>query len=166
MLHQSKTTDEPTTTIYSTRFATMTLHPFQADVLITHNAKRRLHEDTPDLKWDDAVAASAQAYADEYNCNGTLIHSHNSLYGENLALGYNTTAAVNAWYNEIRLYGYDNPVFAEDTGHFTQVVWKSTTRIGCSFKDCGVFYGQYTVCQYAAPGNWKGLFSTNVEPLA
>jgi uncharacterized protein YkwD len=138
---------------------------FGVDVLATHNEKRRLHMDTPDLLWDDTIALSAQSYADDYSCNGTLVHSHNPIYGENLALGFNTTAAVTAWYDEISLYDYNSPGFSTQTGHFTQVIWKSSTKIGCGWKDCGSYYGQYSICQYWTPGNWAGQFTKNVEPL-
>lgn len=46
-------------------------------------------------------------------------------------------------------------------GHFTQVVWNGTTKLGCATKDCsasglaGVGKGVppvFTVCNYKAPG--------------
>lgn len=157
--------DESTTTITSTIFTYTTLEAFPSEALVSHNTKRRLHQNTPDLLWSDIIAQSAQNYADAYNCNGTLIHSGNSNYGENLALGYNTTAAIEAWYDEIDLYDYRNPIFGENTGHFTQLVWKNSTYIGCGTKYCDEYYGDYTICQYWAPGNYKGQFSSNVMPL-
>ena len=33
-------------------------------------------------------------------------------------------------------YDYSNPGFSETTGHFTQVVWVSTTALGCAMVDC------------------------------
>ncbi|ONH67864.1 Cell wall protein PRY3 [Cyberlindnera fabianii] len=165
--------DGPTTTTTSTILTTVTLDQddsspttssFQELALSHHNAVRALHVDTETLLWSETVALSAQSYADRYDCSGSLTHSHGQ-YGENLALGYNTTAAVQAWYNEVSLYDWSNPVFSERTGHFTQIVWLNTTEVGCGYKDCGSYYGQYTVCQYNAPGNYAGLFEKNVMPL-
>ncbi|KAH3679300.1 hypothetical protein WICMUC_001124 [Wickerhamomyces mucosus] len=161
----TNTRSEPTTTITSTIFTTTTLDDFTSKILSFHNEKRALHENTPPLTYSSQIAENSQEYANEYNCNGTLIHHENPLYGENLALGYETTAAVEAWYDEISFYNYSNPGFTEETGHFTQVIWQNTTMIGCGYKDCGSYYGQYTVCQYFSPGNYAGLFKENVKPL-
>jgi hypothetical protein len=35
------------------------------------------------------------------------------------------------WYGEIAKYDFRRGGFSMDTGHFTQVVWRSTTTIGC-----------------------------------
>lgn len=41
-----------------------------------------------------------------------------------------------------------------------QVVWKSTTKLGCSFKaGCGM---KTYVCQYTPAGNMMGSFAKNV----
>ena len=70
---------------------------------------------------------------------------------------------VKMWYDEVNQYSYSNPVFGMSTGHFTQVVWKSTTEVGC-----GVAIGSngkvYGVSQYKAPGNYAGQFAQNVLP--
>ena len=109
------------------------LSDFASSVLAEHNKKRALHKDTPALSWSDTLASYAQDYADNYDCSGTLTHSGGP-YGENLALGYDGPAAVDAWYNEISNYDFSNPGFSSNTGHFTQVVWKSTTQVGCGIK--------------------------------
>ena len=52
------------------------------------------------------------------------------------------------------------------TGHFTQVVWKSTTQLGCGL---AVNRGNkiYGVCNYSPAGNVvnAGFFKANVLPL-
>jgi hypothetical protein len=60
-------------------------------------------------------------------------------YGENLAFGFpNASSAVEAWGDEREYYNFDKPTgFSEKTGHFTQLVWKSTTEVGCAAIDCG-----------------------------
>ena len=40
---------------------------------------------------------------------------------------------VQLWYDEEPDYDYKNPRFSNKTGHFSQVIWKATTEIGCAF---------------------------------
>lgn len=137
---------------------------FASQILEAHNNKRSLHKDTPSLSWSDELASYAQDYADKYDCSGTLTHSGGK-YGENLAVGYDATGSVDAWYNEIDSYDYSNPTFSSSTGHFTQVVWKSSTELGCGIKKCGSYWGSYVICSYNPAGNYLGKFADNVEPL-
>ena len=69
-----------------------------------------------------------------------------------------TGEAVDMWYNEVDDPGYDfsNPGWDYGTGHFTQVVWKGTTEVGC-----GVANG-WVCCRYYPPGNYMGQFPENV----
>jgi len=64
-------------------------------------------------------------------------HRKNSGYGENIymASGGNLagTDAVRSWYNEIKYYNWNHPSFQMNTGHFTQVVWKSSKKLGVGF---------------------------------
>jgi len=136
--------------------------------LSAHNVVRAQHGANP-LSWSDDLAAKAQQWA-----NGCVFqHSGGSLgpYGENLAAGtgdYTSQDAVNDWVSEASQYDPNNPV----ASHFTQVVWKSTTQLGCAVATCsGIFpesYGaaQYYVCEYDPAGNIEGdgEFSANVQP--
>jgi hypothetical protein len=57
-------------------------------------------------------------------------------------------------------YDYNAATFSGATGHFTQVVWKGTTKLGCgSNPSCGM---KTYVCQYTPPGNVMGEFADNV----
>ena len=161
------TTAEPTTTSTTAAAAATTTaaaSDFQTSMLNEHNIKRALHANTPDLTWSETLAAYAQNYADNYDCSGTLTHSGGE-YGENLALGYGTTGAVDGWYDEISSYDYSNPGFSEATGHFTQVVWASTSQVGCGIKTCGDVWGDYIICSYEDAGNVIGEFPENVLAL-
>ena len=44
----------------------------------------------------------------------------------------NYTAAATSWYNELYDPGYDfdDPGFSKGTGHFTQLVWNETQKLG------------------------------------
>jgi uncharacterized protein YkwD len=110
----------------------------------------------PPLSWSDEVAASAQGWAnhlrDDRQCK--LEHDDNSRLGENLAVGkdMNVAQAVQMWADEARHYSY-SPVYAFEipTGHYTQMVWRKTTNIGCGFATCGSKV--IIVCRYSPPGN-------------
>jgi len=60
-------------------------------------------------------------------------HSTNG-YGENLywtsLTNPNPADVVRAWYNEISEYNWNYPSFSKQSGHFTQLVWKSTSELG------------------------------------
>ncbi|KAH3681007.1 hypothetical protein WICPIJ_008015 [Wickerhamomyces pijperi] len=149
------TTLQPTTS--ATAQAETPTDSFANEILDATNAKRALTGANA-LTWSDELASYAQAYADKYDCSGTLVHSGGQ-YGENLAAGYSTTGAVDAWYNEYTSYSPSNPV----ASHFTQLVWKSTTQLGCGYKTCGSPWVQYTICSYNPAGNYAGEYSDNVS---
>ena len=140
---------------------------FNAIQLAKHNEYRAIH-DAPDMKVDKTAAESAQAWAEGLASTGTFEHSTSDERdgcGENLAMSSDATTmettgeAVKMWYDEITDPGYDfeDPGFSSGTGHFTQVVWKGSTKLGC-----GVSQG-YVVCRYCdAAGNMMGAFETNV----
>ena len=65
---------------------------------------------------------------------------------------------VDDWSSERANYDYKNnscPT-GKMCGHYTQVVWKSTTRVGCGVAVCDDSREQVWVCQYQPPGNWVG----------
>jgi hypothetical protein len=72
--------------------------------------------------------------------------------------------ATDAWYNEIKLYNFYRPGFSMDTGHFTQVVWKGSQKVGVGFAITGDGKSLYVVAQYSPPGNYQGQFGQNVLP--
>eukprot|EP00746_Dinoflagellata_sp_MGD_P112146 gnl/MRDRNA2_/MRDRNA2_49101_c0_seq1.p1 gnl/MRDRNA2_/MRDRNA2_49101_c0~~gnl/MRDRNA2_/MRDRNA2_49101_c0_seq1.p1 ORF type:complete len:136 (-),score=15.66 gnl/MRDRNA2_/MRDRNA2_49101_c0_seq1:64-471(-) len=62
------------------------------------------------------------------------------------------------WYDEIKLTsGGRVSSFSSGTGHYTQVVWKETTDLGCAV--CGRLLN----CQYGIGGNMGGQFNNNVN---
>jgi uncharacterized protein YkwD len=120
------------------------------NIVNRHNKYRTKHH-APPLKWDETLANYAQKWS-----NGCVFEHSQGQYGENLGLGYpNWTSVVDAWYGEVKDYNYNKPGFSMDTGHFTQVVWKGTTKIGCGVKTCNNLskgFKLYT-CSYSSYGN-------------
>lgn len=77
------------------------------------------------------------------------------------------TAAVDAWGNERDDYDFSNPGFSEQAGHFTQLVWKNTSTVGCARMYCGsANMGWYLVCEYSPRGNVIGSFDQQVQKQA
>ncbi|MFE9577331.1 CAP family protein [Nocardia sp. NPDC006044] len=138
------------------------------EALREHNAKRASHN-TPALALNQTLTNVAQDWANTVAHNGQLSHKPNNQYGENLfgspATTVTCTDAVDAWYAEIKNYDYNNPGYSGATGHFTQVVWKNTQRIGVGLAR-GANSWTYVVVEYDPPGNYQGQFPTNVlRPL-
>ncbi len=77
------------------------------------------------------------------------------------------TLATDAWANEESDYNWAKADFSERTGHFTQLVWQNTTRVGCGAAHCNgqgenAAFGWFMVCEYDPPGNVIGQFQYNV----
>ncbi|ANZ73364.1 BA75_00070T0 [Komagataella pastoris] len=157
-------TTSSSTSSSATSTPTGSLDAISQSLLDTHNEKRALHG-VSDLTWSTELADYAQGYADSFTCGSSLVHTGGP-YGENLASGYSPAGSVEAWYNEISDYDFSNPGYSAGTGHFTQVVWKSTTQLGCGYKECGT-NRYYIICEYAPRGNIvsAGYFEDNVLPL-
>ncbi|KAM2731092.1 hypothetical protein EV2_034798 [Malus domestica] len=67
------------------------------------------------------------------------------------------TAAVDLWVAEKADYSYESNSCAAGKvcGHYTQVVWRNSARVGCAKVRCssgGTFIG----CNYDPPGNYVG----------
>lgn len=132
---------------------------FKNNILDAHNKKRSQHG-VLKLSWDEDAYQYAKDYANKYDCSGDLQHSGGS-FGENLAVGYKDgSSAVDAWYDEGKNYDYSS---ASSFDHFTQVIWKSTTKVGCAYKDCSSEnWGKYIVCSYDPAGNIVGKGKANL----
>ncbi|OAA59909.1 extracellular scp domain containing protein [Niveomyces insectorum RCEF 264] len=141
---------------------------FISAVLNSTNTFRREHNATA-VVWNVTLAAYASSYLSGRDSACVFAHSGGP-YGENIAIGFaDVTSCVDAWGNERHLYDYSKPGFSEATGHFTQLVWKTTTSVGCGRTLCrGSSNGQintgwFFVCEYWPRGNVIGEFATEVN---
>ncbi|KAF8932265.1 hypothetical protein BGZ47_011469 [Haplosporangium gracile] len=131
----------------------------QKIILDTHNKYRARHG-APPLTWN----AKAAQFGSNWIQKCQFKHSGGK-YGENLAAGYKDfKSGIDAWYNEVSKYNYNNPGFSMATGHFTQVVWKGTKSVGCAKKFCPGSNWTIYICNYDPPGNVQGQFRQNVLP--
>lgn len=129
------------------------------DYLAAHNVARAMVGVGP-LVWDPAIAAYAQWYANQRRGDCRLIHSRSN-YGENLFWGsgkeWSAREAVESWVNERRDYNYAtntcNP--GRVCGHYTQVVWKNSVRLGCARVRCNSG-AIFITCNYSPRGNFIG----------
>ena len=140
---------------------------FNARLLAAHNSERALIG-VPTLAWDAALAADARAWADELAATGLFEHSPDepgeALQGENLWAGtpraFSPEAMVRLWARE--KVDYRPGVFpnnsrsgdVEHVGHYTQLIWRSSRRVGCATavgRD-----EEFLVCRYSEAGNVMG----------
>ena len=141
---------------------------FRRESLARHNLYRRRHG-VPDLVLSARVSQVAQRYAEHLARTDTFQHSQGSGFGENLYYSWSSSpntvisgnSAVDSWYSEVSKYNYGRPGFSFETGHFTQVVWKSSRElgVGAARSRSGKVY---VVANYSPPGNYLGQFPANV----
>ena len=132
------------------------------------NSYRSLY-DIPPVVYNKAFEADCFSWAKHLADIGYLVHSSpNGTYGENLGMS-NPSAGlafvVAQWYAEKDYYNYSIPGFYMETGHFTQLVWKSTTSIAYGSAINAINGKMFSVMRYFPPGNVLGNFGTNVLPL-
>jgi hypothetical protein len=139
---------------------------FPARVLAAHNAERARARVLP-LVWDNALGTAAAAYAQQMAMSGRFEHSDRSQRrgtGENLWMGthgaFSLEAMVGGWASEKRFFvpgtfpSVSRSGDWEDVGHYTQMIWPTTQRIGCALASTPRI--DYLVCRYAGAGNIDG----------
>ncbi|KAM0937357.1 putative CAP domain-containing protein [Dioscorea sansibarensis] len=129
------------------------------DYLRGHNEARNDSGVDP-VTWDDKVASFAQNYTNQRIGDCRLIHSHGP-YGENLFngtwTGYTANDALYSWVSEKQYYNYTSNTCQPGRvcGHYTQIVWRDSTKIGCARANCDNG-GVIISCNYDPPGNVAG----------
>lgn len=139
--------------------------PELAGTVAAHNQVRAQVGLAP-LVWDPALATVAKTWAakcvDGEPPTGLIDHNEGrsaggSYVGENIYGSSGTAtgpAAVASWASEAANYNYASNTCSGVCGHYTQLVWRETARVGCALHDCpGLLYGRTVICNYAPGGN-------------
>ena len=151
--------DDDTATGSTTDIASVAVD--QTAMLAAHNGVRQ-PLGLADLTWDDGLAADSEAWLKTLAADGcSMYHSAAEDYGENLFWTSATAEdsfVVEAWASEVAFYDYASNSCdeGEQCGHYTQIVWASTERVGCGAAECPDGGGELWTCRYDPPGNWIG----------
>jgi hypothetical protein len=140
---------------------------FNSRLLAAHNAERE-RLGVPALDWDAALAADARVWADELAATGRFEHSADEpgkpIEGENLWAGtpsaFSPEAMVGLWVTEKTDYrpglfpNNSRSGDVENVGHYTQVIWRTSRRVGCA--SAAGQNEEFLVCRYSVAGNITG----------
>ena len=137
-----------------------------ARILAVHN-RERAEVGAPPLAWDPMLATAAASYGPSLAALGRLAHSPRETrpgQRENLAMGsgshFGVEELVGLWVEEKVHFqpgmfpNVSRTGMWQDVAHYTQMIWKSTTNVGCA-----VYVAQgrnYLICRYTPPGNADG----------
>ncbi|KAL4284834.1 hypothetical protein GQ457_16G031160 [Hibiscus cannabinus] len=133
------------------------------EFLFAHNLVRAAKWE-PLLFWDFQLQKYARWWASQRKPGCELQHSFpegDFKLGENIFWGsgsmWRPSDAVSAWADEEKYYDYDSNSCEEGQmcGHYTQIVWKNSRRIGCARVVCDTG-DVFMTCNYDPPGNYVG----------
>lgn len=134
----------------------------QANEMVKRHNEYRKAVGVADLKWSNEVAAYAQKWANHLaKTSCELEHRSTHEYGENLFWGYGKaytpTEITDDWGSEKRYWRGGKITLRNfsKVGHYTQMIWHSSTEIGCGQATCSDG-SVITVCNYNPPGNVIG----------
>jgi len=135
--------------------------------LDAHNIVRAAHGAVP-LSWSETLADLAAIWADNCEFRATEGILLQVPYGENIVAAtgfFPITSAVGMFTQDAASYDPASPTYS----HFTQVIWQSTTQLGCAISSCSGLFdpesgtASFYVCLYDPPGNVMGEASENVQ---
>lgn len=138
-------------------------------MLEAHNGERRTLSLAP-LVWDDALAQDAARYARSMARTGRFAHSARQdraiPSGENLWTGSRGFFAYDVmvgsflaekryWRRGGRLPEISTTGHWQDVGHYSQMIWRGTQKLGCALGEGAQF--DFLVCRYYPAGNVFGM---------
>lgn len=164
-----KTVIQPSVPDIPKSVSTVVIHSFDSVLMLSaHNLVRKKVGVGP-LVWSEKLSESAQEWADTLKDEGCLgRHDPNHVYGENIYWGWssagdgklllkNSDYVVSLWSDEQKYFNYTKNICAKGKicGHYTQLVWRSTTSVGCATNTCfdGDTQTDIWVCRYDPAGN-------------
>ncbi|XP_033882502.2 GLIPR1-like protein 1 [Acipenser ruthenus] len=138
------------------------------------------------MTWDEALAKTAKAWArtcqfshNIYLKQAGKVHPTFTPVGENIWVGapsstFSVSAAIENWYGEVKDYRYSDRSCSRVCGHYTQVVWAKSYKVGCAVHICPSGITGFNtnsipdptifVCNYGDAGNFPTHpYSTGAE---
>jgi pathogenesis-related protein 1 len=133
----------------------------EEQALLDHHNRVRADVKVAALTWSDKLKGVAAAWGQKLVDKGCVMeHSRGSGYGENLFMGsaeyFTMVDAAKSWEGEKKYYS-GAPLDGSNwyrSGHYTQMVWRETTEIGCARVTCKG--SLIVICNYNPPGNFMG----------
>lgn len=133
------------------------------EFLFAHNLVRAAKFELP-LAWNFQLEKYARWWAGQRKGDCKLQHSFpedDFKLGENIFWGsgsaWRPLDAVTSWASEVKYYTYatNSCEAGQMCGHYTQIVWRNTQRMGCARVVCD--NGDiFMTCNYDPPGNYVG----------
>ncbi|KAL7299648.1 hypothetical protein TKK_0007409 [Trichogramma kaykai] len=138
------------------------------------------------LEWDEELAQTAQKWASQCSSGhdqcrnlpryqvGQNLAARSTRYRPNFEK-FTTDMLVNMWYDEVQYYNRNSihlfdslyGVGGKQTGHYTQLVWAETNRIGCGAirNYQGGDYKFTLACNYGPAGNFMNqpVYNTQLQ---
>ncbi|HEX8364885.1 MAG TPA: CAP domain-containing protein [Allosphingosinicella sp.] len=142
------------------------LADFARRILSLHN-RERAAAGAPPLAWDGNLASAAASYGPALAARGRLAHSPPGTrpgQGENLWMGtagaFSIEEMVGSWAAEKSIFVPGTVPHVSrsgefgDVGHYTQMIWRTTARVGCALHRGRA--NDFLICRYAPAGNVVG----------
>ena len=128
----------------------------------------RMRLGLPPLVWDETLAVAARTHAEAMARAGQFIHSSQGPgggpQGQNLWMGtrdaYRFEQMLGKWLDERQVFvdapapGFSTTGSWKDAAHYSQIVWRSTRRMGCAIAFNA--RNEYLACRYLPAGNVVG----------
>ncbi|XP_053440424.1 glioma pathogenesis-related protein 1 isoform X1 [Nycticebus coucang] len=124
------------------------------------------------MTWDPQLAQIAKAWTKHcrFQHNEQLkpphkLHPNFTSLGENIWTGslsiFSVSSAITDWYNEVKHYDFKTRRCSNVCGHYTQVVWAASYKVGCAVQFCSrvsgfdsLSNGAHFICNYGPAGNY------------
>ncbi|KAG2262398.1 hypothetical protein Bca4012_012940 [Brassica carinata] len=131
------------------------------EFLNAHNAAR-VASGASHLRWDQGLARFAYDWAKQRKSDCKMTHSGGP-HGENIfwyqrSVNWTPKRVVATWVDESLHYDRttNSCGAGKMCGHYTQIIWRTTTAVGCARIRCDNNLGFLVVCEYSPGGNYEG----------
>ncbi|XP_069347349.1 GLIPR1-like protein 2 [Eulemur rufifrons] len=119
------------------------------------------------MTWDVALSRTARAWGKKcvFERNTHLedlkmAHPKFTGIGENMWVGpeneFTASIAIRSWYEEKRMYNFENNTCSKNCSHYIQIVWDHTYKVGCAVTPClrigRIKHAALFICNYAPGG--------------